>query len=146
MVVTVKVTRLKFIKMMKKLGLILATVLFAVATFALTASPAHAETHKVKMGSDTGQLVYVPDTLTVAPGDTVEFVMNKLAPHNVVFDSSGVPSGAESIASSLTMSKLLFSPGQSYSITIPDDAPKGEYQYYCQPHRGAGMNGQLIVK
>jgi plastocyanin len=129
---------------MKKLGVILSTVLFALATFALNANPAQADSHKVKMGSDTGQLVYVPQELTVEPGDTVEFVMNKLAPHNVVFDS--VPSGAESIKSSLTMNKLLFSPGQSYSITIPSDAPSGEYSYYCQPHRGAGMNGKLIVK
>ncbi|QDZ41514.1 plastocyanin [Euhalothece natronophila Z-M001] len=131
---------------MKKVGLILATALFAVVTFALSATPAHAATHKVKMGSDTGQLAYVPDTLSVSPGDEIEFVMNKLAPHNVVFDSSGVPNGAQSIASSLTMSKLLFSPGQSYTITIPEDAPKGEYNYYCQPHRGAGMNGKLIVE
>ncbi len=131
---------------MKKLGLILATVFFTIATFALSANPAQAATHQVKMGSDTGQLVYVPETLSVSPGDSVEFVMNKLAPHNVVFESSDVPEGAESIASSLTMSKLLFSPGQSYSITIPEDAPKGEYEYYCQPHRGAGMTGKLIVE
>jgi len=129
---------------MKKLALIFSTVLFAIATFVVGVNPAHAKTHTVKMGSDTSQLVYVPETLTVQPGDTVEFVMNKLAPHNVVFDS--VPSGAESLKTSLTMNKLLFSPGQSYSVTIPEDAPSGEYEYYCQPHRGAGMNGKLVVK
>ncbi|NBD15583.1 MAG: plastocyanin [Cyanobacteria bacterium] len=131
---------------MKKLGLILSTLLFAIATFVFTASPVLAETYEVKMGSDTGQLKYVPETLTIKPGDTVEFVMNKLAPHNVVFDASGVPSGAKSLASSLSASKLLFSPGQSYSVTFPKDAPKGEYTYYCQPHRGAGMNGKIIVE
>jgi len=131
---------------MKKLGVILATLFFAIATFTFSATPANAATHEVKMGSDTGQLVYVPETVEVQQGDTVEFVMNKIAPHNVVFESSGVPEGAESLASSLSLSKLLFSPGQSYSITIPEDAPKGEYQFYCQPHRSAGMDGKLIVK
>ncbi|NBD33080.1 MAG: plastocyanin [Cyanobacteria bacterium] len=131
---------------MKKLGLILSTLLFAIATFVFTANPVLAETYEVKMGSDTGQLKYEPETLTIKAGDTVEFVMNKLAPHNVVFDPSGVPSGAKSLASSLSASKLLFSPGQSYSVTFPEDAPKGEYTYYCQPHRGAGMNGKIIVE
>jgi len=50
---------------MKKLGLILSTLLFAIATFVFTASPVLAETYEVKMGSDTGQLKYVPETLTL---------------------------------------------------------------------------------
>ncbi|MDR9402141.1 MAG: plastocyanin [Halothece sp. Uz-M2-17] len=131
---------------MKKLGLILSTLLFAIATFVFNVNPAQAETYQVKMGADSGQLKYVPEKLTVKPGDSVEFVMNKLAPHNVVFDPSDVPSGAKSLASSLSANKLLFSPGQSYTVTFPEDAPKGEYGYYCQPHRGAGMNGKIIVE
>lgn len=131
---------------MRKFSLIVSTILLALFTLVLGANPAQAETYQVKMGADTGQLKYVPEKLTVEAGDTVEFVMNKLAPHNVVFDSNNIPSGAKSIAQPLTMSKLLFSPGQSYSVTFPADAPKGEYQYYCQPHRGAGMNGKILVK
>jgi plastocyanin len=104
------------------------------------------ETYKVKMGSDTGQLKYVPEKLTIHPGDTVEFVMNKLAPHNVVFDSNGVPSGAKALASSLSKNKLLSGAGETHTVTFPEDAPKGEYSYYCQPHRGAGMNGKIIVE
>ena len=131
---------------MKKLGLILSTVWFAIAIFALSASPAQADTYQVKMGSDTGQLIYVPEKLTIQPGDTVEFVMNRVAPHNVVFDPSGVPSEAKSLANSLSASKLLFASGQSYTVTFPEDAPKGEYNFYCQPHRGAGMVGKLVVE
>lgn len=104
------------------------------------------QTYQVKMGSDTGQLKYVPEKLTIHPGDTVEFVMNKLAPHNVVFDSSGVPNGDKALASSLSNNKLLSGPGETYTVTFPEDAPKGEYSYYCQPHRGAGMNGKIIVE
>jgi len=104
------------------------------------------QTYDVKMGSDTGQLKYVPETLTVHPGDKIKFVMNKLAPHNVVFDSNGIPSGDKALASSLSNNKLLSTPGETHIVTIPEDAPKGEYNYYCQPHRGAGMNGKLIVE
>jgi len=131
---------------MKKLALILSTIFLAIGILAINANPAQAETYQVKMGADTGQLKYVPEKLTVAPGDTVEFVMNKLAPHNVIFDSSNVPSGAKSLATSLSANKLLFSPGQSYTVTFPKDAPAGEYSYYCQPHRGAGMNGKIVVE
>jgi plastocyanin len=110
------------------------------------ASATGGETYQVKMGSDTGQLKYVPEKLTIHPGDTVEFVMNKLAPHNVVFDSNGVPSGAKALASSLSKNKLLSGAGQTHTVSFPEDAPKGEYSYYCQPHRGAGMNGKIIVE
>lgn len=110
------------------------------------ASATSGETYQVKMGSDSGQLQYVPAKLTIHPGDTVEFVMNKLAPHNVVFDSNGVPSGAKALASSLSKNKLLSGAGETHMVTFPEDAPKGEYSYYCQPHRGAGMNGKIIVE
>lgn len=110
------------------------------------ASATGGETYQVKMGSDTGQLKYVPEKLTIHPGDTVEFVMNKLAPHNVVFDSNGIPSGAKALASSLSKNKLLSGAGQTHTVSFPEDAPKGEYSYYCQPHRGAGMNGKIIVE
>ena len=110
------------------------------------ASATGGETYQVKMGSDTGQLKYVPEKLTIHPGDTVEFVMNKLAPHNVVFDNNGVPSGAKALVSSLSNNKLLSGAGQTHTVSFPEDAPKGEYSYYCQPHRGAGMNGKIIVE
>jgi len=109
-------------------------------------SAAGGQTYQVKMGSDTGQLKYVPEKLTIHPGDTVEFVMNKLAPHNVVFDSNGVPSAAKALASDLSKNKLLSGAGQTHTVTFPEDAPKGEYSFYCQPHRGAGMNGKIIVE
>jgi plastocyanin len=36
-------------------------------------------------------------------------------------------------------------PGSNFEITIPKDAPAGEYTYFCAPHRSAGMVGKLIV-
>merc|ERR1712167_297541 len=50
-----------------------------------------AETKTVKMGSDSGQLVFVPDEIKICKGD----------PHNVVFDEEAVPSGVNAEAISM---------------------------------------------
>ncbi|WP_017306248.1 plastocyanin [Spirulina subsalsa] len=128
--------------MSKKLGLLLSSVLLLLASLAVFVAPAEAATYTVKMGADNGMLQFVPDSLTIKPGDSVEFVMNKLAPHNAVFGKG--PSGAK--LDKLSHDKLLFSPGESYTTEFPADSPKGEYDYYCQPHRGAGMVGKIIVE
>ena len=130
-------------KLSQKIGLILSTVLLAIATFAISAAPASASTVEVKMGAASGLLQFVPSEVTVSPGDTVKFVMNKLGPHNVVFDQT--PGGAD-LAKSLSYDKLLFAPGESANVDIPSDAPTGTYSYYCTPHRGAGMAGKIIVQ
>ncbi|MBZ8179124.1 plastocyanin [Oscillatoria salina IIICB1] len=129
-------------KLPKNLALVLSTVLLVAVSFFLSVAPAAAETYTVKMGADNGLLKFVPETLTIHPGDTVDFVMNKLGPHNAIFDKT--PAGGE-LAAKLSQDKLLFSPGQDYKVAFPADAPKGEYTYYCQPHRGAGMVGKIIV-
>merc|ERR1719361_743122 len=54
-----------------------------------------AETKMVKMGSDSGQLIFVPDEITICKGDTVTWVNNKGGPHNVVFDEEAVPDGVK---------------------------------------------------
>ncbi len=130
----------------RKLVLLLSTILLVVTSFALSATPAAADTYTIKMGSDTGQLKFVPDSLTVKPGDTVKFQMNKLAPHNAVFDATAIPGKSATLAKSLSKEKLLFSPGESYEVNIPSDAPAGTYSYFCQPHRGAGMVGKILVE
>lgn len=100
-----------------------------------------AATKTVKMGSDNGQLVFVPDEITICKGDTVTWVNNKGGPHNVVFDEEAVPSGVD--AESISMEDQLGDEGATYSQKF-DVA--GSYAYYCQPHRGAGMNGNLVVQ
>jgi plastocyanin len=37
-------------------------------------------------------------------------------------------------------------PGQEVKTTFPEDTPAGEYTYYCEPHRGAGMIGKITVE
>lgn len=130
----------------RRLCLLLSTILLAVASFALSATPVAAETYTVKMGTDSGMLKFEPSSITVKPGDTVQWVMNKVPPHNVVFDDTKIPSGNKSLAKGFSHEKLAFSPGESFTTTFPADIEPGTYSYYCQPHRGAGMTGQVVVQ
>lgn len=117
----------------KTLGLALCAVVLAVSSFLLGVSPASAETVSVKMGADNGLLAFDPPTVTIKAGDTVKWVNNKLSPHNVVVDGH----------QELSHKALAFSPGESFEATFNDP---GTYSYYCEPHRGAGMVGKVIVE
>ena len=81
-----------------------------------------------------------PNKITVAKGETVEFVNNKAFPHNVVFDEDNVPSGVN--ADAISHEDYLNGPGEK--VTNKFDTP-GTYGYYCEPHQGAGMQGKVIV-
>ncbi|NJK47087.1 plastocyanin [Candidatus Gracilibacteria bacterium] len=126
--------------MSKKLGLLLSTILLVIASFVLSVAPAAAETYTVKMGADSGMLQFDPPTVTIKAGDTVKWVNNKLAPHNVMFDGSKMDSA---VATKISHKNLVFSPGESFETTFSEP---GEYSYYCEPHRGAGMVGKVIVQ
>merc|ERR1740138_1563259 len=95
----------------------------------------------VKLGSDSGGLVFVPDSVTVKTGEAVTFTNNAGFPHNIVFDEDNVPDGVS--AESLSREDYLNAPGETYEVKF-DKA--GTYGYYCEPHRGAGMRGKIIVQ
>ena len=135
---------MKFLaKVFRSLGSALMIAALVISSCAVLATPAFAADQTVKMGSDSGLLVFEPATVTVSQGDTVTWENNKMAPHNVIFDANKVPGGKE-IADKLTNKQLTFAPGESYSSTF--DVEPGEYTYYCAPHRGAGMVGKVIVQ
>lgn len=131
---------------LRRLGLAVLTIVLVASSFALFSAPAAADTYQVKLGSDKGMLAFEPSKLTVKPGDTIEWVNNKVAPHNVVFDAANNPSKSADLAKGLSHKQLLMSPGQTYTTTIPADAPAGDYTFYCEPHRGAGMIGKITVE
>ncbi|TYQ28445.1 plastocyanin [Pseudanabaena sp. UWO311] len=117
----------------KKLGLVIASLLFVVGSFFMSVSPAAADTVTVKMGSDGGQLVFEPKVVTIKVGDTVKWVNNKAFPHNVVFDGHA----------ELSHKKLAQKPKAELESTFNE---AGEFAYYCSPHRGAGMQGKIVVQ
>ncbi|WP_320664204.1 plastocyanin [Prochlorococcus sp. MIT 1223] len=98
----------------------------------LGVSSAQAKTVEVKLGTDAGMLAFEPSTVNISAGDTVKFVNNKLAPHNAVFDGND----------DLSHPDLAFAPGESWERTFSDS---GTYDFYCEPHRGAGMVGKVVV-
>jgi plastocyanin len=117
----------------KNLGLVIASLLFVVGSFFMSVSPAAADTVTVKMGSDGGQLVFEPKVVTIKVGDTVKWVNNKAFPHNVVFDGHA----------ELSHKKLAQKPKAELESTFNE---AGEFAYYCSPHRGAGMQGKVVVQ
>merc|ERR1719161_2907406 len=76
----------------------------------------------------------------ICKGDTVTWTNNKGGPHNVVFDEDAIPAGVSQEA--ISMDDQLGDEGATFSKKF-DTA--GTYAYYCEPHRGAGMNANLIV-
>lgn len=85
-----------------------------------------------------GALSFDPESFEISAGDTVVWVWQSSG-HNVRPSSqpgdanwSGTPGG----------SSELYDEGYTYSYTF--DVP-GEYEYYCNPHRSAGMTGSFTV-
>jgi len=118
-----------------------AAGLAAGVTAASVASPAYAaETKEVLMGSDSGLLVFVPAKTQICAGDSVKWVLNKAGPHNVVFDEEAIPEGVDQ--EKISMDDQIGDEGDTFSMKFDT---KGTYEYYCEPHRGAGMQGVLTV-
>ena len=86
---------------------------------------------EIQMGSG-GNLVFEPNEISIAAGDTVTVINGDLPPHNFV-----VADHPE-----LSHSDLSFVGGESFDVTF-DEA--GDYEFQCEPHAGAGMKGVIHV-
>jgi plastocyanin len=112
-------------------------------------------THTVDM---TDGLAFEPSSLTVAPGDTVVFENVGSVGHSVTAYEENIPEGAGYWASggfdSEDAARSAYSPsggiadtgnvpgGESWSHTFETE---GVHEYFCIPHEGAGMVGQIEV-
>lgn len=121
---------------------ILASVVMLVISSLVFSSPAEAKNYQVTMGA--GGLQFAPKKVTVQPGDTVTFKNGMLPPHNVMFNPDKSPD--VKLSKELSHKKLAMKPGESFDISIPDNAKSGDYEFFCLPHRGAGMVGHMIVE
>lgn len=89
---------------------------------------AQAEVHEVKMlnrGAE-GSMVYEPDYLRIAPGDTVRFLPSQSG-HNAASVPGLLPAGAEAFMSRLNQPF-------EHNFTVP-----GTYGVQCIPHVAMGM-------
>ena len=85
-----------------------------------------------------GELVYEPADLEIAVGTTVNFVWES-DNHNIVVENQ--PDDAEWEGTPGSDSET-YDTGYEYEFTFETT---GEYDYYCQPHVGAGMEASIEV-
>ena len=85
-----------------------------------------------------GSLVFEPAEVTIKPGTTVKWVWES-DNHNVV--PSSQPEGASWEGTQGPPSKT-YNTGHEYSHTFNTE---GTYEYFCQPHKTAGMTGTITV-
>jgi len=92
----------------------------------------------------TNGLAFQPDAVRIKAGETVEWRNRSLFTHTVTDDplrardpgDAELPDGAQSFSAQV-------GPGEIYRhiFTVP-----GTYRYFCMPHEGWGMHGQVIVE
>ncbi|MCA9284867.1 MAG: hypothetical protein KDA22_06625 [Phycisphaerales bacterium] len=104
-----------------------------VAASLLTTVPALGTTFDV----DQVGLTFVPDTLTVAPGDTVVWHWHTFM-HTVTSGSPCTPDG-------VYFNAPLDAGHPTFTWVVPDDA-SGEIPYFCIPHCGFDMIGLITVE
>lgn len=95
-------------------------------------SAAQAATATMLLGNEEGFLVFQPERLTIAAGERVHFEVGGLGPHNLIV--AGHPEWSHE--------PLSFAVGDSWEQTF--DTP-GRYAIWCEPHRAAGMTGEINV-
>merc|ERR1712232_667225 len=105
------------------MGKVAQTAGVAASTLALALS---AQAADVKLGSDSGGLVFEPATVTINKGESVTWKNNAGFPHNIMFDEDEIPAGANA--------DNLNAPGETVTRTFD---VSGSYSYYCEPHQGA---------
>ena len=109
------------------------TMVAMAAAFAL-AVPAMAAEHEVRMVNkgEKGQMVFEPDLIRAAPGDTVKFVVVDKG-HNAETVKGMLPEGAEGFKGKI-----------NEEVVFTVDA-EGVYGIKCTPHYGMGMVALISV-
>ena len=95
---------------------------------------AAAEEHVVEMlnKGDKGAMVFQPDLIRAAPGDTIKFVPTDKS-HNAETIKGMIPEGAEGFKSKMN---------EEFSVTLDKE---GVYGVKCAPHYGMGMVALIVV-
>jgi len=116
-----------------------ALLLIALGACAASQAPAErpAVAAVVRM---TDTFMFEPAAVTIRAGETVEWRNASRFRHSVTADPAqgraALPPGAQAFASGE------LAPGQSFrrTLTVP-----GTYRYFCTPHEGIGMQGEVTV-
>lgn len=96
-------------------------------------------------------LRFHPESITVSPGTTVEWVNDGSLTHTVTAYGDRIPQGAPYFASGGFGSETaarddlqggLLAGGETYRHTF---GVEGTHEYFCIPHEGSGMVGDIRV-
>ena len=108
------------------------------------------QTHTVDM---TDQLVFDPEDITIAPGDTVVWENVGSVGHSVTAYEEQIPDGATYFASGGFDSEQAARDGYPAEGNIPGGEAyehtfqtTGTYEYFCIPHETVGMVGTVTVQ
>jgi pseudoazurin len=112
----------------KTLALVLAAAFSVVSTAAMAAD------HEIMMlnKGEKGAMVFEPDLIRIAPGDTVTFVATHKS-HNAETIPGMLPEGAEPFVGKMN---------EDVTVTFTE---AGVYGVKCKPHLGMGMVAAVVV-
>lgn len=109
------------------------------------------DVHEVSMRQEGDHYVFQPASLRIKQGDVVRFINISGGPHNVAFDSTGMPDAAKAKLEATMKEQLaplagplIVNEKQSYDVAF--DVPPGKYSFYCMPHTALGMKGIVTVE
>ena len=110
------------------------TIALAVAALVIQGATATAAEHEVKMlnKGEKGVMVFEPDLIRVAPGDTVSFKSTNPG-HNAETIKGMIPDGAASFEGKM---------GKDVTVVF---AEPGVYGVKCKPHLAMGMVAVVVV-
>lgn len=106
----------------------------ALAAGMMLAAPAFAADHQVQMlnKGDKGAMVFQPDYIVAAPGDTVTFIPTDKS-HDAESIEGMIPEGAAPFKGKLN---------EQITVTVQAE---GVYGVKCTPHYGMGMVALIVV-
>lgn len=126
--------------MFKKFLIIFVGFLLVVFSFFLFVSFVVVVNVIVKMGFDSGVLVFEFSIVIIKVGEEVKWVNNKFFFYNIVFVVDGVD---VDIVVKFFYKGLVFVVGESFIFIFIEF---GIYIYYCEFYWGVGMVGKVVVE
>lgn len=111
--------------------LVRLSVAMLVSTLGLTAVAAAVDHTVTQQG-----FTFVPDSITVAPGDTITWVRTSFT-HTITSGSKCTPDGL--------FDGIISIGAPTWSWTVPASVAGSTIPYYCEPHCGIGHVGSITV-
>jgi plastocyanin len=95
---------------------------------------------------------FEPASIEVRPGDVLQFRVMSGAPHNVVFEGSGLSEPVHQAWNAALVRRagdlsgpVLGRVGATYRVVVPA-VPRGSYRFFCLPHRAYDERGEVVVR